>query len=116
MTRPLVRDSKQLPLALELDSLTTRPWRRRCQNDTCHTILLIFMYVFCVFACAPPPPSTPLFHIIYCKRLEPLRLGVSIHNDDDGDGGDDDNNNNNNNNNNNSMVVVIQDDSQIDLY
>ena len=48
------------------------------------------MYVFCVFASLPPSPSNPfppLFHVIYCKRLGLLRLGVSIHN----------NNNNNNN-------------------
>ena len=39
------------------------------------------MYVFCVFASVPPSPSNPfppLFHVIYCKRLGLLRLGVSI--------------------------------------
>ena len=50
----------------------------------CHTILLMFMYVFCVFASVPPLPlqplPAPLFRVIYCKRLGLLRLGVSIHN------------------------------------
>ena len=56
-------------------------WRcNRCV--VCHTILLISMYVFSVFASVLPSPSNPfppLFHVIYCKRLGLLRLGVSIH-------------------------------------
>ena len=49
--------------------------------------------VLCICICAPPPPPPPsypfppLFHVIYCKRLWLLRLGVSIHH----------HNNNNNN-------------------
>ena len=64
-------------------------WRCNCYV-VCHAILLIFMYVLCVFASVPPPPPPPppppsnpfppLFHVIYCKRLGLLRLGVSIHN------------------------------------
>ena len=46
------------------------------------------MYVFCVFASVPPLP--PLFHVIYCKRLGLLRLGVSIHN-----------------NNNNNVITIF---------
>ena len=56
----------------------------------CHAILLIFMYVFCVFA--PLQPFPPLFLVIYCKRLGLLRLGISIHN---------------NNNNNNQIISVM---------
>ena len=63
------------------------------RHVVCHTILLIFMNVFCVFASVPPPPPPPpslplphpplttVFHVIYCKRLGLFRLGVSIHND-----------------------------------
>ena len=35
--------------------------KRRCNRYVvCHTILLIFMYVFCVFASVPPSPLQPL--------------------------------------------------------
>ena len=75
----------------------------RCNRYVvCHTILLIFYYVFCVFASVLPPPSNPfppLFHVIYCKHLMLCRLDVNIHNDDD-------NNNNNDNDNNNVYIIV----------